>query len=184
MTNHVEYRIERDESAGGHRTAVQSNNMTTEPDVLYVDEKRDRAETVSTFLSHRKPPLLVETVHSVEEAFRLLERREFDCIVSCAQLSERSGIDLLEVLEELLAHISDTVYIRDHFDQGIAEEMINQIFERGVTTQDSGTGYGLAIVDDIVSAHGWDISVATDANGARFEITGVDVVDPTEVADG
>lgn len=49
------------------------------------------------------------------------------------------------------------------------------VFDPGVTTSDDGTGYGLAIVDEIADAHGWSVA-ATDsaADGARFEITDVE----------
>jgi signal transduction histidine kinase len=49
------------------------------------------------------------------------------------------------------------------------------LFEYGYTTSDDGTGLGLSIVQDVVEAHGWEIT-ARDApdGGARFEITGVD----------
>ena len=52
------------------------------------------------------------------------------------------------------------------------------VFDPGYTTNDDGTGFGLAIVDQIATAHGWEIR-ATDADGggARFEITGVERAD-------
>jgi PAS domain S-box-containing protein len=44
------------------------------------------------------------------------------------------------------------------------------IFEYGYTTSDDGTGFGLAIVERIADAHGWDITVTDSAGGgARFE---------------
>ena len=55
---------------------------------------------------------------------------------------------------------------------GIPEEERERIFERGYTTSADGTGFGLAIVADIVEAHGWALSVAaSEFGGARFEIT-------------
>ena len=60
---------------------------------------------------------------------------------------------------------------------GVPADRRDQIFERGYTTEHDGTGFGLAIVEEIVDAHGWDIRVVeSDTGGARFEITGVDVV--------
>jgi len=52
------------------------------------------------------------------------------------------------------------------------------VFETGYTTSDDGTGFGLEIVEAVATAHGWDVRV-TDAagGGARFEFTGVDVLD-------
>ena len=58
---------------------------------------------------------------------------------------------------------------------GITEEMQEVVFEFGYTTDDGGTGIGLAIVQEIATAHGWTCRVTeSEAGGARFEITGVD----------
>jgi len=47
-------------------------------------------------------------------------------------------------------------------------------FERGYSTRPKGTGYGLAIVNEIAEAHGWTVEVTdSDRGGARFEIRGV-----------
>jgi len=49
------------------------------------------------------------------------------------------------------------------------------VFESGFTTNRNGTGFGLNIVSEIVTAHDWAIEVTeSDEGGARFEITGVD----------
>jgi signal transduction histidine kinase len=61
---------------------------------------------------------------------------------------------------------------------GVPDEEKDDVFESGYTTNTDGTGFGLAIVEEIVTAHGWAVSV-TDAEdgGARFEITDVDFVE-------
>ena len=57
---------------------------------------------------------------------------------------------------------------------GIPESEREQVLEASYSTNSEGTGFGLAIVDRIVQAHGWDVHVTeSDAGGARFEITGV-----------
>ncbi len=62
---------------------------------------------------------------------------------------------------------------------GIPEDRRDRVFEDGFSTDDDGTGLGLSIVTSIVEAHGWSIAVtASEDGGARFEITGVEVVDP------
>jgi signal transduction histidine kinase len=77
-----------------------------------------------------------------------------------------------------------TLYVEDN-GRGIEEENQRTIFERGHTTADGGTGYGLSIVTDIVHAHGWEIDV-TDGRqgGARFEIdtSEADIEDRTSLA--
>ncbi|ELZ78690.1 PAS domain-containing protein, partial [Haloferax gibbonsii ATCC 33959] len=55
---------------------------------------------------------------------------------------------------------------------GIPVDERDTVFEHGHTTSESGTGFGLSIVESIVEAHGWDIEVTApepDLGGARFE---------------
>ncbi len=57
---------------------------------------------------------------------------------------------------------------------GIPEEQRDKVFEGGYTTADSGTGFGLAIVDGIADAHDWEVSVReSEEGGAKFEFDGV-----------
>ncbi|THE63271.1 PAS domain S-box protein [Salinadaptatus halalkaliphilus] len=59
---------------------------------------------------------------------------------------------------------------------GIPESDRPQVFEQGFTSKPAGTGLGLAIVARIVDAHGWAITVTeSEAGGARFEVTGVEI---------
>jgi len=61
---------------------------------------------------------------------------------------------------------------------GIPVEDREAVFETGHTTAPDGTGFGLAIVTEIAEAHGWSVvATESEAGGARFEITGVAVVD-------
>jgi PAS domain S-box-containing protein len=71
--------------------------------------------------------------------------------------------------------LDDGFYVEDD-GPGIPDDEREKVFESGYSTVSEGTGFGLAIVTEIVDAHGWEIHV-TDAEGggARFEITGVDV---------
>jgi len=49
------------------------------------------------------------------------------------------------------------------------------VFETGESTSAEGTGFGLSIVEEIVTAHGWEIhTTESETGGARFEITGVE----------
>jgi two-component system OmpR family sensor kinase len=49
------------------------------------------------------------------------------------------------------------------------------VFRMGYTTDDDGSGIGMAIVREVVEAHGWSISVGeSQSGGARFDVTGVE----------
>ncbi|WP_135826290.1 PAS domain S-box protein [Halorussus ruber] len=64
-------------------------------------------------------------------------------------------------------------YVEDD-GPGIPPADREEVFEYGYTSE-SGTGIGLAVVRDIVEAHGWDVSVTDGTDGgARFEIRGVE----------
>ena len=57
---------------------------------------------------------------------------------------------------------------------GIDATNHDDVFESGYTAASGGTGFGLAIVQDTVTAHNWEITVTDSSDGgARFEITGV-----------
>ena len=65
-------------------------------------------------------------------------------------------------------------YVEDD-GQGIPADERTEIFESGYSTATHGTGFGLAIVSEIVAAHGWSISVTESRDGgARFEVRGVE----------
>jgi signal transduction histidine kinase len=66
-----------------------------------------------------------------------------------------------------------TIYVADD-GCGIPADAREAIFASGYTTAEEGTGFGLAIVGEIVEAHGWTIDVTESTEGgARFEIRGV-----------
>ena len=71
--------------------------------------------------------------------------------------------------------LDDGFYIEDD-GLGIAENERNKVFETGYSTTKDGTGFGLSIVKQIATAHGWEISVTEGSEGgARFEVRGVEI---------
>lgn len=74
-------------------------------------------------------------------------------------------------------------YVEDD-GQGIPTEIRDQVFDSGFTTSEMGTGFGLAIVQEIVGAHDWTIeAVDGTSGGARFEIRGISPVEPIDSQD-
>lgn len=67
-------------------------------------------------------------------------------------------------------------YIEDN-GPGIPENERTDVFTAGYSTTTDGTGFGLNIVKQIAEAHDWNIQLAESADeGARFEITGVEII--------
>ncbi|MEF8913379.1 PAS domain-containing protein [Natronomonas sp.] len=67
----------------------------------------------------------------------------------------------------------DTLYVADD-GPGIPEDERENVFDPGYSGDD-GSGFGLAIVEAIADAHGWEVDVTeSETGGARFEISGVE----------
>ncbi|MFC6794983.1 GAF domain-containing protein [Halobaculum halobium] len=61
---------------------------------------------------------------------------------------------------------------------GIPADRRESVFEAGYSTSEEGTGFGLRIVKQVVTAHGWEIRACDGRDGgARFEVTGVTAAD-------
>jgi len=99
-----------------------------------------------------------------------------------------------ESLIVTVGDLPDGFYVSDN-GPGIPEDERDAVFEAGYTTTSEGTGLGLNIVKEIANAHGWSVELtetnsrgcssnASDAPdhdrktgcGARFEITGVEIL--------
>ncbi|WP_226011301.1 sensor histidine kinase [Halomicrobium salinisoli] len=72
----------------------------------------------------------------------------------------------------------DGFYLADD-GPGIPPEEVEDVFEYGHTTEEDGTGFGLAIVETVVTAHGWEIDVDESHDGAKFVVSGVGPVQET-----
>jgi signal transduction histidine kinase len=58
---------------------------------------------------------------------------------------------------------------------GIPEGERDRVFDAGYSTSHEGTGFGLRIVEQVATAHGWSVRVTAGRDGgARFEVTGVE----------
>jgi PAS domain S-box-containing protein len=68
----------------------------------------------------------------------------------------------------------DGFYVEDD-GRGIPPDRREDIFERGYSTAEDGTGFGMAIIREIADAHDWSVRATKgESGGARFEISGVD----------
>jgi PAS domain S-box-containing protein len=67
----------------------------------------------------------------------------------------------------------DGFYVADD-GPGIPEDIREDLFEQGVSGSPDGTGYGLAIVADVVRSHDWTVEAGESTDGgARFEVAHV-----------
>ena len=63
----------------------------------------------------------------------------------------------------------DGFYVEDD-GPGIPDDQREDVLDVGYTTDEKGTGFGLAIVEEIAQAHGWSVTVTDGTEGgARFE---------------
>ncbi|MDX1744840.1 MAG: PAS domain S-box protein, partial [Halobacteriales archaeon] len=63
-----------------------------------------------------------------------------------------------------LGAVESGFYLEDD-GPGIPEDEREAVLSPGFTTSETGTGYGLSIVAEVVEAHGWDIRVTEGAGG-------------------
>jgi len=83
---------------------------------------------------------------------------------------EHGGDDVTVEVGTLAAEAG--FYVQDD-GPAVPESVRDDLFERGVSTAEDGTGFGLAIVAEIAEAHGWTVELVESDGGARFEFTGV-----------
>jgi PAS domain S-box-containing protein len=120
------------------------------------------------------------------EAWRHVEARAATLSVTGDRAFEADEMRLQRVFENLfrnaLEHGGEEVTVGPTDDgffvaddgPGIPESERDQVFEAGFTTNDKGTGFGLAIVQSIVEAHGWTVSVTeSESGGARFDVSDI-----------
>ena len=120
-----------------------------------------------------------------ERSWEMIEAGDATLIVAEAPTLDADPDRLRQLFENLcrnaVEHGSPTVtvtvggtdggfYVADD-GPGIPEEIREDVFGSGFTTNEEGTGFGLAIVEEIVDAHGWTIRATEGSEGgARFEI--------------
>ncbi|MFB6150143.1 MAG: ATP-binding protein [Halobacteriales archaeon] len=136
-------------------------------------------------------PETVDLAELIDQCWNLLETETAELHVATDRSIKADPGRLRQLLENLIDNaivhggksvtvtvgdLDDGFYIEDD-GPGIPESEREQVFDAGYTTADDGTGFGLRIVKEIAEAHRWTVTVTEGADGgARFEITGVDVV--------
>jgi signal transduction histidine kinase len=137
------------------------NTISTSDAVLNVEIAADRTILAD---ENRLRQLFSNLVRNAVEHGATGDRPRADDAV------EHAAPDVTITIGELPGgfHVSDD-------GPGIPESELDRIFDSGYTTVESGTGFGLSIVQEIASAHGWSVAVTeSEGGGARFEFTGVE----------
>lgn len=142
-----------------------------------------------------KEPVSLEAI--AEESWQNVDTRDATLTVDTDLIVQADASRLGQVLENLFRNAiqhggpdvevicgempgEDGFFVEDS-GPGIPSEDRSKIFRMGYSNDPDGSGFGLSIVQDVVTAHDWQIQVADgDRGGARFEITGIDVVDSFE----
>ena len=106
---------------------------------------------------------------TVEADEQLVRQALFNLVLNAIQAGTDGGEIRVVVIEG--PGPEATMEIRDN-GPGVEPEHRAEIFKPYFTTQPKGTGLGLAVVQQIVRAHGWEIEcVPNDPKGAIFRIT-------------
>lgn len=108
---------------------------------------------------------------TIEADEQLLRQAVFNLIINAIQAVERGGE--IRVTAEKTGPDEVQIDIRDN-GPGVPPELRTEIFRPYVTMHPEGTGLGLAVVQQIVTAHGWEIRcLPNEPKGAIFRLTHV-----------
>lgn len=106
---------------------------------------------------------------TIEADEQMLRQVLFNLLLNAIQAVPRGG--LIEIAAQKSNGAEAILEVRDN-GPGVPPERRAEIFKPYFTTQDKGTGLGLAVVHQIVLAHGWTIECrANEPRGAIFRIT-------------
>ena len=170
----------------------------TECDSDYLDAVGDALDRMETLIENLlelategetvTDPETIDLGEAAERYWRNVETADATLVVDIDRAVEADPSRLAQLFENLfrnsiehgdagvtvtVGELADGFYVADD-GAGIDPDDRERIFEAGYSDAQSGTGFGLAIVDRIVEAHGWRVRAATgDDGGARFEVTGV-----------
>ncbi len=106
---------------------------------------------------------------SIEADEQLLRQALFNLLLNAIQAVDGSGE--IQIVAEKRNGAEASLEVRDN-GPGVPPDRRAEIFKPYFTTQKQGTGLGLAVVQQIVLAHGWEIEcLANEPHGAVFRIT-------------
>jgi signal transduction histidine kinase len=106
---------------------------------------------------------------SIEADEQLLRQALFNLVLNAIQAVEAGGE--IQIVAARQNADEATLEVRDN-GPGVPPERRQEIFKPYFTMQQKGTGLGLAVVQQIVLAHGWEIEcLSNEPKGAIFRLT-------------
>ncbi|MGA2247711.1 MAG: ATP-binding protein [Verrucomicrobiota bacterium] len=105
---------------------------------------------------------------AVEADEQLVRQVLFNLLLNAIQAVEPNG--KIQVAVQRSGPTEAVLEVRDD-GPGVPLENRSEIFKPYFTTHQNGTGLGLAVVQQIVLAHGWEIACLDTPRGAVFRIT-------------
>jgi signal transduction histidine kinase len=132
------------------------------------------ARTLNYDLEEKKIQLELQIEPLIIEADeQLLRQALFNLVLNAIQAVKASGIIRIRASkrnhEEAFIEISDN-------GPGVSAENRGEIFKPYFTTHEEGTGLGLAVVQQIVLAHGWEVAcLPNEPAGALFRLAHIKV---------
>ena len=111
---------------------------------------------------------------TIEADEQLLRQALFNLVLNAIQAVGENG--RIQIVTQKISASEAAVKMRDD-GPGVPPERRQEIFKPYFTTNQKGTGLGLAVVQQIVLAHGWEIEcLANEPKGAVFRISHLKVV--------
>lgn len=134
----------------------------------------DVARALSHDLDEKDIDLSIsEAPVTVEADEQLVRQALFNLVLNAIQAATEGGE--IRIVASEAPGDEAAIEIRDN-GPGVLPEHRTEVFKPYFTTQPKGTGLGLAVVQQIVRAHGWEIEcVPNDPKGAIFRIRGMRV---------
>ena len=131
---------------------------------------RDVVRALQTDLHDKAIQLKIEEEGlTVEADAQLLRQVLFNLLINSIQAIPANGE--IQIVSRKSSATEAQLDIRDN-GPGVALEHRNEIFKPYFTTHPQGTGLGLAVVQQIVLAHGWDIQyIPKEPKGAIFRLS-------------
>jgi signal transduction histidine kinase len=111
---------------------------------------------------------------TIEADEQLLRQALFNLVLNAIQAVGENG--RIQIVTQQISASEATVKVGDD-GPGVPPERRQEIFKPYFTTNQKGTGLGLAVVQQIVLAHGWEIEcLANEPKGALFCISHLKVI--------